>query len=115
MKILIRATNWVGDAIMALPAIRAIRNRPDANISILARSYVADIYRDQDVADDLIITIIAANMPESPVANALRPNYALESLTLPSLCKTPSTLLGSHGAQASRNASVMLAMPEAFC
>jgi heptosyltransferase-2 len=55
MKILIRVTNWVGDAIMALPAIRAIRNRPDANISILARSYVADIYRDQNVADELII------------------------------------------------------------
>jgi len=55
MKILIRATNWVGDAIMALPAIRAIRNRPDANISILARSYVADIYRDQNVADEMII------------------------------------------------------------
>jgi heptosyltransferase-2 len=55
MKILIRATNWVGDAIMALPAIRAIRNRPDANISILARSYVADIYRDQNLADELII------------------------------------------------------------
>src|SRR3984893_19139699 len=55
MKILIRVTNWVGDAIMALPAIRAIRNRPDANISILARSYVADIFRDQNVADELII------------------------------------------------------------
>ena len=55
MKILVRATNWVGDAIMALPALRAIRNRPDANISILARSYVADIYRDQNVADELII------------------------------------------------------------
>jgi heptosyltransferase II len=55
MKILIRATNWVGDAILALPAIRAIRNRPDANISILARSHVVDIYRDQNVADDLII------------------------------------------------------------
>src|ERR1700675_1645653 len=55
MKILIRATNWVGDAIMALPAIRVIRDRPDANISILARSYVADIYRDQNVADELII------------------------------------------------------------
>ena len=55
MKILIRATNWVGDAIMALPAIRAIHDRPDAHISILARPYVADIYRDQNVADDLII------------------------------------------------------------
>jgi heptosyltransferase-2 len=55
MKILIRATNWVGDAIMALPAIRAIRNRPDASVSILARSYVVDVYRDQNVADELII------------------------------------------------------------
>jgi heptosyltransferase-2 len=55
MKILIRATNWVGDAIMALPAIRAIRNRPDSNISILARSHVVDIYGDQNVADELIV------------------------------------------------------------
>jgi heptosyltransferase-2 len=55
MKILIRATNWVGDAIMALPAIREIRSRPYASVSILARSYVADIYRDQNVADELII------------------------------------------------------------
>ncbi len=55
MKILIRATNWVGDAIMALPALRAIRGRfPDAKISILARPYVADIYRGQNICDELI-------------------------------------------------------------
>ena len=55
MKILIRATNWVGDAIMAIPAIRAVRARfPDAHISIVARPYVADIYRDQQVAEELI-------------------------------------------------------------
>src|ERR1700736_5220654 len=55
MKILIRATNWVGDAIMALPAIRAIRNRPYSNVAILARSAVTDIYLLQNVADELII------------------------------------------------------------
>ncbi|HUL33917.1 MAG TPA: lipopolysaccharide heptosyltransferase II [Candidatus Eisenbacteria bacterium] len=55
MNILLRATNWVGDAIMALPAIRAVRQRqPTARISILARPYVADIYRDQQVCDELI-------------------------------------------------------------
>jgi heptosyltransferase-2 len=54
MKVLVRATNWVGDAIMSLPAVRAIRNRPDTNVAILARPYVADIYRDQGVADELI-------------------------------------------------------------
>src|SRR5208283_2843701 len=55
MKLLIRATNWVGDAILALPALRSVRSKfPDAHISILARPYVADIYRGQGVADELI-------------------------------------------------------------
>src|SRR5713101_2539076 len=55
MKLLIRATNWVGDAIMALPALQAARKRfPEAEISILALPYVADIYRGQGVADELI-------------------------------------------------------------
>jgi heptosyltransferase II len=55
MKILIRATNWVGDAIMALPALRAIRERfRDAHIAVVARPYVADIYRDEQICDELI-------------------------------------------------------------
>lgn len=55
MKLLIRATNWVGDAILALPALRAVRSKfPDAEISILARPYVADIYRGQGICDELI-------------------------------------------------------------
>jgi heptosyltransferase II len=44
-KILIRATNWVGDAVMSLPAIRAVRGRfPEAEIAVLARPWVADLY-----------------------------------------------------------------------
>ncbi len=55
MKILIRATNWVGDAIMALPALRAVRARfSDAEIAIVARLYVADIYREQQICNQLI-------------------------------------------------------------
>src|SRR5258708_20407518 len=55
MKLLIRATNWVGDAIMALPALRAVRKRfPDAGIAIVGRPYVADIYRDQEICNQLI-------------------------------------------------------------
>src|SRR5579862_5758240 len=55
MKIMIRATNWVGDAIMALPALRAVRARfPEAQIAVLARPYVADIYRGQHICDELI-------------------------------------------------------------
>ena len=55
MKLLIRATNWVGDAIMALPALRAVRSRfSEAEIVIIARPYVADIYRDQQICNRLV-------------------------------------------------------------
>ncbi|HYA64077.1 MAG TPA: lipopolysaccharide heptosyltransferase II [Candidatus Sulfotelmatobacter sp.] len=55
MNLLIRATNWVGDAIMALPALRAVRGKfPDSRITIVARPYVADLYRDQAICDELI-------------------------------------------------------------
>ena len=55
MKLLIRATNWVGDAIMALPALRAVRKRfPEAGIAIVGRPYVAAIYRDQEICNQLI-------------------------------------------------------------
>ena len=56
MKLLIRATNWVGDAIMALPALRAVRTRfPDAEIAILARPYVAELYREQQLCNQLMV------------------------------------------------------------
>jgi len=56
MKILIRTTNWVGDAVMSIPALRAIRGRwPKAEIVILARPWVADLYRGQGYADRLLI------------------------------------------------------------
>jgi heptosyltransferase-2 len=55
MKILVRATNWVGDAIMSVPALEAIRRaRPDAEITIFARPWVADLYRGQAFADRII-------------------------------------------------------------
>jgi heptosyltransferase-2 len=44
-KILVRATNWVGDAVMSLPALRALHEQfPAAEISILAKPWVADLY-----------------------------------------------------------------------
>jgi heptosyltransferase-2 len=53
--ILVRATNWVGDAVMSLPALRALRQRfPRARISILAKPWVADLYRREPFCDDLI-------------------------------------------------------------
>ena len=53
-KILVRATNWVGDAVMSLPALRALRERfPEAQITILAKPWVADLYRREPFCDQL--------------------------------------------------------------
>ncbi len=55
MKILVRATNWVGDAVMSLPAFSALRRQhPNAHISVLARPWVADLYRHEPFADEII-------------------------------------------------------------
>lgn len=54
-NILIRATNWVGDAVMSLPALRALRDRyPHAKMTILARPWVADLYGREPFCDELI-------------------------------------------------------------
>jgi heptosyltransferase II len=56
MKILVRTTNWVGDAVMSIPALQAIRSRwPDAEIVLLARPWVADLYRGQSYADRILV------------------------------------------------------------
>jgi heptosyltransferase-2 len=45
-NILIRSTNWIGDAIMTTPAVRSIRcNFPEAKITLLALPWVADVFR----------------------------------------------------------------------
>jgi heptosyltransferase-2 len=52
MKILVRAPNWVGDAVMCIPALEAIRNsHVGAEISILARPAVAALFSGQPFVD----------------------------------------------------------------
>ena len=54
-RILIVQPNWVGDAVMATPALRAIRELyPDAHISYLLRRYVKPMYAGMPWADKLI-------------------------------------------------------------
>ena len=55
-KILIRSTNWIGDAIMTTPAVRTIReNFPGAEITILAYPWVADIFRASPHVDRVML------------------------------------------------------------
>jgi heptosyltransferase-2 len=44
-KILVRATNWIGDAVMSVPALEALRARfPAAEIVLLAKPWVSELY-----------------------------------------------------------------------
>ena len=55
-KILIRGTNWIGDAIMTLPAVESIRaTYPAAHIAMLVKPWVADIYKLFSNLDEIII------------------------------------------------------------
>jgi heptosyltransferase-2 len=55
-KILIRSTNWIGDAIMTTPAVRTIReNFPAAEITMLAYPWVADIFRASPHVDRIML------------------------------------------------------------
>ncbi|OPX41670.1 MAG: lipopolysaccharide heptosyltransferase II [Desulfobacteraceae bacterium 4484_190.3] len=55
-NILVRGTNWIGDVIMTLPAIRSVRKTfPHAKISVLAKPWVAEIYRICPEVDEVIV------------------------------------------------------------
>src|SRR5207244_10468632 len=54
-RVCVRAPNWLGDAVMSLPAIRAIRHIfPHAQLAVIARSWVADLYARESSIDRVI-------------------------------------------------------------
>jgi heptosyltransferase II len=55
-KILVRSANWVGDAVMSLPAIASARlSFPGAEISILAKPWVGELFQGSSEIDRLIL------------------------------------------------------------
>lgn len=55
-RILIRAVNWLGDAVMTTPAIGAIRaSFPAAHITLLATPLVAELFSPHDQINDVMI------------------------------------------------------------
>src|SRR3984893_5692427 len=54
-RILVRSSNWLGDAAMSVPAIRRLkRGRPDVHLTVLTRSKLADFWRLVPEVDELI-------------------------------------------------------------
>ncbi len=55
-KILIRGVNWIGDAVMTMPAIRALRRAfPEAQLSLLVKPWVAPLFEKDPDVDEIIL------------------------------------------------------------
>jgi len=55
-RILVRGTNWVGDALLMTPALAAVRRTfPKAHLSLLVRPWVADLFRGNPAVDEILL------------------------------------------------------------
>ncbi len=54
-RILIRSSNWLGDAVMSAPAVRAIKaGRPDAHVTILTPAKLVDFWKTMPEVDEIV-------------------------------------------------------------
>ena len=54
-RILVRGTNWVGDAVMSVPALKEVRRIfPRAHIALLVRPWVKDVYSAAAFVDEVL-------------------------------------------------------------
>jgi lipopolysaccharide heptosyltransferase II len=54
-RILVRSSNWLGDAVMSVPAVRAIKaGRPDARVAVAAPEKIAPMWKLVPEVDEII-------------------------------------------------------------
>ena len=74
MKIVVRGTNWIGDSVMSVPALRLLRQLfPNDEITLHTRSWAEGIFRDADFID----RILTYDRPESNLAEVVGQARAL--------------------------------------
>ena len=55
-RILVRSANWVGDAIMSTPVLRALRRTlPGSHITLLAKPWVAPVFENNQNIDEIMV------------------------------------------------------------
>jgi heptosyltransferase-2 len=55
-SVVVRGTNWVGDSVMTVPALRALRRvLPDARITLVVRPSAKGIFADVDFVDEILV------------------------------------------------------------
>lgn len=55
-RVVVRGTNWVGDAVMTIPALRELRRvLPQAHITLATRPWTEALFRDADFLDEILV------------------------------------------------------------
>jgi heptosyltransferase-2 len=55
-KILVRATNWIGDSVMSLPALEQLKTAfPKSHVCVLLRPWVRFVYEGHPAVDEILI------------------------------------------------------------
>ena len=55
-NILVRGVNWIGDAVMTMPAIRTLKlTHPDARITLLVKPWVSQLFEKDPNVDEIIL------------------------------------------------------------
>ena len=81
-RILVRGTNWLGDAVMTTPALRRLREQfPAAHIALLTHAKLADLWQNHPAVDETIS--FAAGESVLAVAQKLRAEKFDLALVLP--------------------------------
>ena len=54
-RILIRGTNWIGDSVMSLAALREVRRLyPHDHLTLLVRDWVSGVFEGQGLVDEIL-------------------------------------------------------------
>ncbi|MEI8233518.1 MAG: lipopolysaccharide heptosyltransferase II [Verrucomicrobiota bacterium] len=81
-RIVVRSSNWLGDAVMTTPAVQAIkRGRPDAHLTVLVKAKLADYWRRIPEVDEVLC--IEAEDSVFAVARKLRAGRFEAAVILP--------------------------------
>ena len=115
---MIVAPNWLGDAVMALPAIADVRNgSPGVAIAVAARSSIAPPFSLVHSVDDAVMALpaiadVRRGQPDASIAVAARPSVAPLFTLVPGVDEVVALSAAGPSLLAGRDAALLL--PNSF-
>ena len=70
-RVVVRGANWVGDAVMTVPALRELRRLlPHAHVTLATRPWAEGVFAGADFVDDFLVTGNTSGKPSAVIREA---------------------------------------------